>query len=434
MRMGIAVTMDLARYLEKVHRRLDAAIVHPAIDPAMKQALAARLAEDRARGGDPERDRAFSVYVLLRAQGVPIDAQAERLGVFASLVTLATEPIEAPGEAAAAHGLLAVALETLHDLASREARSDRRAAYLAAFRRSAFLQPPEGDADRPSPETVLERHRVRRGAAALAVECAAIAAGADDETVVRYRLAGEHMACLAGVLEDLADPLGVRLAAGGTRYPVAAFLDMAEGHAREQFEALLDQLPASQDQLESFLSYSGAIMRTAEAAERLRAAFHAELAAIDPQSPHHRRWAQAIDALAARAYEPPPLPAGQTPAPPAGPFRRRLESFARAFEAAMAPFDPPPPPPLLAWARPEWAYDAARNVLGHPDLDGLEAEILPGLADSLGLGPDAARTLAEALSPLLLAEARFRHWRAAVGATSDDPWQEAAAVSRLTAA
>jgi len=396
------------------------------------------------------------VYLTVEAWRRPIDEGALDLACFANLYLLAADLIDdvqdeelartphaAAGPAIAINSgltLLFLALDCLRRSARDGAELEAR---LALFNRVSLRavagqhQDLLGERAARTPAEVLALHEAKTSSLALIAECGALAAGVDEPTRARYRRAGQAMARLVQVVDDLRDlfgkPCSPDLALGRPSYPVACLLDGADAGAAARWREVAAR--GDPGAVRALLYDSGAVRRAAGTLERLRREVHREIAATGSRAAAHRTWLDTVDLLVSSVYRPAPVPDSVALYRPEGAWHREVARLVERFYRRLAAFDPPPPPRLRPWHLPQWVFDARTKVVTYPDLEEQLGEVAPFLAELLGGASfDAVGRILRAQAPAVLAHELFHHWRDASGHLTAEHWHEEHVANRLAIA
>jgi geranylgeranyl pyrophosphate synthase len=453
----------LGDYLTRVAARVDEALAHPSFHPHQRALLEATVAVPRARAARaPLGDPLSLTYLIARAHGREMDAQAEHVGAFCTLYVLsldlfddvqdedlAGKPHEGAGPALAINGAITLgflATDQLRRALELERDPDRRLLFLRLFNRvsleAAAGQHRDllGAGGARTPDEVLSMHQAKTSSVALLAECGALLGGSDGEAATGYRAFGEQMARFVQVRDDLRDVFGKALspdlATGKISYPVACLLSEADEITRTRFHDLVAGLPATMKPLRRLI-YRAAVTKTATKLEELRRGLHENVAATKNASAEHRTLLDVVDGLAQSIYAAPPIAVTAHLWRPAGAWhdqvRRAQQKFVRRIGRVSSSFGEAPA--LRPWHRPHWMYVPARRTIFYPDVEGLPGEVLPFPAELLGSADlrEVAQVVEKQL-PLVVAHEMFHFLRHARGRLTTDHWHEEWAANRLAVA
>jgi len=454
--------ISLPSYLLSVHERIDEAIEHAGFEADQQRMLRATLARPRAVGlANPYGDPLSLTFLVARAYGRHMDRQAAHVGAFALLYVLSLdlfddvqdEDLEGKPHASAppaiaindAIALMFLALDELRRAIELEKSAERRAAYLALFSsvslRAVAGQHRDlaGSVRTPSPEEVLAMHEAKTSSVCLLVECGALLGRVDPRARATLHRLGEHFAGFIQVRDDLRDifgkPLSPDLVAQKHTYPLACLLESGTREEREALAKLLGELPGSMDALRSLFYRSGAVEKTAEKLEELRASIHESVAATERQGAPFRILLELVDGLAAAVYEPSPVEATTRLYAPTKGFHGRVRREQERFIERMSAYGVAPRPKLRPWRHPHWMYEPETQTIHYPDLEDLRLEVVPFQASLLGVDDlEEVASIMERQMPLVLAHEMFHAWRHSAGRLSEDHWHEEWAANQLSVA
>jgi geranylgeranyl pyrophosphate synthase len=397
------------------------------------------------------------LYATYRGLGRATDAQTVALGAFCALYLasadlfddlqdddMAGRPLEAAGPAVAmnsALALLVIALSALQNAMQLERDAERRVAYLDVFNRAALVAVGAqhsdlvGLGDTNAPAAVLAMNRAKTSSVALVTECGALLAGADMQTTALFRAFGNDFSALVQIVDDVRDIFGKAespdLRAGKITYPIACFLENAQPIARERFEALRAELPASEDALRELLYEGGGVHASAAAVQDLRTALHRRLTDVGSRRAELRMLLTIVDTLSATLFEPEPVPETTEFFAASGPFHDDIRRSARQFASRLGVQRTLALPTFVPWEQPLFLFDPKHVTIHYPDLDGLEGEIVSRFAGGLPLDRAATLLAIARGMPLLVAHELFHAWRLATGRLSSDAWHEEFVANRL---
>lgn len=446
--------MNLKAFLTQVDDVIDSAISNATFHPLQRELLNRTVQRYRplaARNpmGDPTWRS--TLYLIARAWKRSIDAQVVEAAAFTTLYLLAADlmddvqdadlqgkPHEEAGPALAindAVALLFLALQRLSRVIELERNPERKQVWLRVFNGTSLravagqYRDLLGAAGAAHPDEVLDMLRDRNSSLSMIMQYAALLGRCSDEQLEIYANLGEKITTYCQIREDLSDIFGKEISPDlGTRkctYPVACFLESASESERLKFDGLLSALPASLREIRVLLYDSGAVALAADTMERLREEIHIAFASLDNPCAAHRCLLSIVDSFAESVYEPPAIEVTRPFYEPDGTWHDWVRAQMELFIGRMLPLGFPGKPMLRPWHLPHWMYDPSQGIIYYPDLEGLADEILPELAELLGIDDlELISRLEWEQAPALLAHEMFHYWRAARARLTEDYWHE----------
>lgn len=400
-------------------------------------------------------------YLVIRTWNSQFDEQTENLAVFCILYILAADLIddvqdndlvgkshEKVGPAIALNNgltLLFLGLDFLRSVLEKEDHVEQRLSYLEVFNRYSILAVKGqhldlmGNTYLRTPAEVLTIQKAKTSSLALVVECAAIFAGCDSETVNLYQHVAEKTLLLIQIFDDVNDVFGKSfspdLATNKMTYLLSTFNEIADEILKEKLDSLLKDLPGSMDEIRQLFYKSGTIKRCAEQIELLRVEIHRDLTTISATASTHRNWLYVVDMMSSQFYHPPIVEYSKPLIQPNGPWYNKINGLANEFVRVMEDFGAPPLPPLIPWHLSHWAYLPNRKAIFYPDLEGQNLEVLLPIASMLKTDDFAVLTqMVGVLAPAVLAHELFHYWRDFTGMLTLDFWFEEWVAFALTTA
>jgi geranylgeranyl pyrophosphate synthase len=395
-------------------------------------------------------------HLVLEAGGGTERAKAVHLATFCLLYTssldlfddmqdddLAGKPHAAAGPAIAVNSaiaLLFLALDELRLALALESRVGAHQRYLEIFNRISLVTVGAqhadllGDQSPTSPAEVLDMHRGKTASIALFLECAALAANGASDVVDAYGAIGRELAGLIQIVDDVRDIYGKDespdLSSGKRTYPLACFHELAGPAERRRLAELNAATSCDLEAIRELLHEVGAIDRCAADVDGLRRSIHRAVARLSRWTAHHRIVLDIVDAVAATLYEPEPIEETAFLYSPETPFdvaaRRAFREFCSTIGQAIEDL-----PRLAPWHLPYFMFDAERQVVFYPDVDGLPDEVLPFHEALMDESREVTRMTLLGLLPALLAHELTHALRERAQLLTEDHWHEEYVANRL---
>jgi geranylgeranyl pyrophosphate synthase len=458
----MSTSLSLSEFLEQVDTKVQEAIASAPMHESQRALLAETAQVLRQPSlGRPLNDPLAITFLIARQACSRPNLQAEHVGVFCQLYRLAANlfddvedeeldrtPHARAGSAVAindALALLCLALQALTRAVELESDGERRLEYLRLFNRVSLLAVGGqhldllGAAGARTPEEVLAMQHAKASSLCLLAECGALLGGHNARDRAAYQSIGEELGLIVQIRDDLRDVFGKTLspdlAVGKVTYPVACFLETATKMDAERFEALRAGLPATTRDVRALLHASGAVHRCAGTIEGSRRHIHQEVASLVNPGPEERTLLSVVDALAESIYAPAPVQATAHLWSPRGDWHDLVRAEAARFAERTQRWNFPEPPPLRPWHLPQWMFDAAKQIIHYPDIDGLPEEIVPFYAHLLGTDDVGfVRRVLTVQAPAVLAHEMFHCWRHRNGRLTQDHWHEEWVANQLAVA
>ncbi|MEK7434904.1 MAG: polyprenyl synthetase family protein [Cyanobacteriota bacterium] len=288
-------------------------------------------------------------------------------------------------------------------------------------------------------EEVLEIQIAKSATIGLIAEFSAILSGCNENEISKYSNSIKNFTKIIQIIDDVRDIFGKKispdLTANKMTFPIACFKGIATNKEIELYENFIKNLPSSLGNIQELLYKSGSIQKCAEVIEELRISVHKEMASLNNSSPSIRFLLHIVDTHASSLYPPSSIDESQYILQPKGEWHEHVKKLANEFSLNMKDFNPPNIPLLLPLHLPQWMYDAKRNVIFYPDIEGQAEEILPLQANMFGIYDlYFVKEIMTTQSPLYMAHEFFHYWRDNSGKLTEDFWYEEWVANNLATA